>query len=60
MAKVTITIEDTENGQQKVHFEFDPPGQKDVPYTPAQELGIAIANSLSMDSGETKVNGEAL
>ena len=49
MAKVIITIEDKDNDEIKIGFEFDPPAKEGEVKTPAQSMGIAVAKGFSME-----------
>ena len=49
MAKVIITIEDKENDEIKISFEFDPPAKEGDIKTPAQNTGLAVAKGFSME-----------
>jgi hypothetical protein len=47
MAKVTMTIEDTENGEFHVVFEFEPALAKGEGMTPAQGFGAQIVDACA-------------
>lgn len=42
MSKVTITIEDTEDGTVSIELDFDPPGQGSEDATPAQYTALRM------------------
>ncbi len=49
MAKVTITLEDADDGGVDVHSVYDPPLGENGEPTPAQDIAMALAHFASTD-----------
>ena len=63
MPKVTITVEDKEDGQVEIKAAFDPPTQRDDTHTAAQLMGLRLCSEIQdmlsdQDKIPVEINGQ--
>lgn len=62
MAKIVITLEDSDDGMVDMSVDFDPPVHRDQDYTPAQCMAgnalMAIRQDTELETEETEESPE--